>query len=252
MNGSECHSPSGPGGTTSVCPAKQTSGWASPRRAQRLSTAPKRIGSQRKPDLARRARRRFWQPPSSGVTDRRAMSSLASSSAPASGIRVDLEVAEGSAGAGRQQAFLFLARRGALTRGRRAGDLVCRLLLEKKQNVGGRVSVRHRLVLGYPAVYEQLEQRLLEGLGAGRHALLQRVLDVADLAFFEQLGDVTRVEQHLGGDYPGAGLRAHQSLRDHRLQRGGEVEQQARPVLERVEVDDAVHRVIAVVRVQRG
>src|SRR5438046_6599702 len=137
MNGSECHSPSGPGGTTSVWPAKQTNGWASPRRAQRLSTAPKRIGSQRKPDLARRARRRFWQPPSSGVTDRRAMSSLASSSAPASGIRVDLEVAEGSAGAGRQQAFLFLARRGALTRGRRAGglagDLVCRLLLEKKK-----------------------------------------------------------------------------------------------------------------------
>src|SRR2546427_5465872 len=83
MNGSECHSPSGPGGTTSVCPAKQTSGWVSPRRAQRLSTAPKRIGSQRKPYLARRARRRFWQPPSSGVTDRRAMSSLASSSAPA-------------------------------------------------------------------------------------------------------------------------------------------------------------------------
>src|SRR2546425_1256224 len=121
MNGSECHSPSGPGGTTSVWPAKQTSGWASPRRAQRVSTAPKRIGSQRKPDFSRRARRRFWQPPSWGVTARRAMSSLASPSPPASGIRVDLEVAEGSAGAGRQQALLFLARRGALTGGRRAG-----------------------------------------------------------------------------------------------------------------------------------
>src|SRR2546429_5450643 len=36
------------------------------------------------------------------------------------------------------------------------------------------------------------------------------------------------------------------------LQRGGQVEQQARPVLQRIEVDDAVHRVIAVVRVQRG
>src|SRR5207248_3366788 len=129
MNGSECHSPSGPGGTTSVWPAKQTSGWASPRRAQRLSTAPKRIGSQRKPDLARRARRRFWQPPSSGVTDRRAMSSLASSSAPASGIRVDLQIAE----------------RGAFAGGRRAGglagDLVCRLLLEKKKQMTGPVFV---------------------------------------------------------------------------------------------------------------
>src|SRR5216117_3359623 len=242
MNGSECHSPSGPGGTTSVWPAKQTSGWASPLRAQRLSTAPKRIGSQRKPDLARRARRWVWQPPSSGVTDRRAMSSLASSSAPASGIRVDLQVAEGSAGAGRQQAFLFLARRGALAGARRAGglagDLAWRRLVDQPQHVGGRVSVRHRLVLGDLAIYEQLEQRLLEGLGAGCHALLQRLLDIADLAFFDQLGDVTRVEQHLGGDYPGAGLRAHQSLRDHRLQRGGEVEQQARPVLQRIEVDD--------------
>ena len=37
-NGSECHSDSGPVGTTSVWPAKQTSGAALPRRAHRLLT----------------------------------------------------------------------------------------------------------------------------------------------------------------------------------------------------------------------
>src|SRR5439155_807867 len=149
-----------PGGTTSVCPAKQTSGWASPRRAQRLSTAPKRIGSQRKPDLARRARRRFWQPPSSGVTDRRAMSSLASSSAPASGIRVDLEVAEGGAGAGRGQPFLFPPGRGPLTGGRRAGGLAGNLpgrgLVDQPRHVAGQVTVRLRLALGNLAVMNSL------------------------------------------------------------------------------------------------
>src|SRR2546425_1181457 len=111
MNGSECHSPSGPGGTTSVCPAKQTSGGVPPGRPQRLAPAPKRRGSQRKPDRARRARRSFWQPPSSGVTERRAMSSLASSSAPASGIRSEEHTSE-------LQSLAYL---------------VCRLLLEKKK-----------------------------------------------------------------------------------------------------------------------
>src|SRR5688572_31461549 len=38
---------------------------------------------------------------------------------------------------------------------------------------------------------------------------------------------------------------------DLRGERGRQVEQQRRAVLQRVEVDDAVHRVVAVVRVQR-
>ena len=53
--GSECHSDSGPVGTTSVWPAKHTTGLAVPRRAQRLLTAPNFIGSQRKPAFVRRA-----------------------------------------------------------------------------------------------------------------------------------------------------------------------------------------------------
>ena len=55
-NGSECQASSGPVGTTSVCPAKQTTGRASPRRAQRLVTPLDAIVSQRKPSGARRAR----------------------------------------------------------------------------------------------------------------------------------------------------------------------------------------------------
>src|SRR6185436_14458298 len=98
-NGSERHSLSGPVGTTSVWPAKQTTGLCVPRRAHRLVTSPKFIGSHLNPAAVNRLVINSWQPPSSGVMDLRAMSSLASSSA--SGIHVDLEVAErGSASGG--------------------------------------------------------------------------------------------------------------------------------------------------------
>ena len=50
--GSLCHSSSGPGGTTSVCPAKQNSGPDSPRRAHKLSTWPKRRFSTLKPSAS--------------------------------------------------------------------------------------------------------------------------------------------------------------------------------------------------------
>src|SRR3954465_3785808 len=129
--GSDFHSSSGPVGTTSVWPAKQTSGRAGPRRAHRLVTSPRRIGSHLKSSFPRRSPIRSWQPPSSGVTDFRAMSSLASSST-ASGIHVDLDVAELRAARGGEDAFLLLfllpappwrrrSRRGG--RRRRAGDL---------------------------------------------------------------------------------------------------------------------------------
>src|SRR5688500_1037400 len=120
-NGSECHSLSGPVGTTSVWPAKQTTGLALPRRAQRLVTSPNFIGSHWKPAVASRLAINSWQPPSSGVTDLRPMSSLASSSAETSGIHVDLEISEGRAARRGQDAFLLLLRSGA--GGRFAGDL---------------------------------------------------------------------------------------------------------------------------------
>jgi hypothetical protein len=44
-NGAERHASAGPVGTTSVCPAKQSSGPWSPRRAQKFSTSPKRMRS---------------------------------------------------------------------------------------------------------------------------------------------------------------------------------------------------------------
>src|SRR3954469_3214533 len=111
--GSDFHSESGPVGTTSVCPAKQTTGWLEPRRAHRLVTSPNFIDSQRKPDFCRRAAISSWQPPSSGVMERRSMSCRVSSSAPArSGIHVDLEVVErraaAAAGTGGQHARLLL------------------------------------------------------------------------------------------------------------------------------------------------
>src|SRR3954471_9913054 len=96
MNGSECHSESGPVGTTSVWPARQTSGRAAPRRAHRLVTFAQTTDSHWKPARSRRSARSAWQPPSSGVTDLRPISVLESSRTPlSSGIHVDLEVVEG-------------------------------------------------------------------------------------------------------------------------------------------------------------
>ena len=58
VKGSLCQSASGPGGTTSVCPANTNRGAAVPRRAQRLSTSPKRNDSRLKP-MARNRRNNF-------------------------------------------------------------------------------------------------------------------------------------------------------------------------------------------------
>ena len=79
--GSDCHFSRGPGGTTSVWPAKQMTGPGPPRcSAQKLSTSPKRILSISKPNGSSRAISNSWQPASSGVTDFRAISCIASSS----------------------------------------------------------------------------------------------------------------------------------------------------------------------------
>ena len=80
VNGSECQASSGPGGTTSVCPAKHSAGRESPRLAQRLVTPLDDSVSQRKSKGASRAFKSSWQPASSGVCERRAISSRARSS----------------------------------------------------------------------------------------------------------------------------------------------------------------------------
>src|SRR5436190_16332172 len=150
--GSECHSLSGPVGTTSVCPAKQTTGCPLPRRAQRLVTAPNFIASHLNPACDRRAARSCWQPPSSGVIDLRAMSSLASSSAPPSGI--DLDFVERRAGARENALFLLgaglLARLfGSWLRWRSLpADLAGGGLVDEPEHVSRRIGVGHRFFLG--------------------------------------------------------------------------------------------------------
>src|SRR5450631_1502888 len=77
--GSECHFSIGPAGTTSVCPARTTSGFASPWRMKRFTTSPHLNTSALKPRGTSRSMMSCWHPASSGVTDLRAMSALASS-----------------------------------------------------------------------------------------------------------------------------------------------------------------------------
>ena len=56
--------------------------------------------------------------------------------------------------------------------------------------IGGRIGVAQRLVLGDLAFGIELEQRLLEAHRAGRQALLDRLLDLIGFALHDQLGDV--------------------------------------------------------------
>src|SRR5271169_72873 len=80
VNGSLCHFSTGPVGTTSVCPAKHTTGLLLPRRAHRLSTSPQRINSSLKPSGCRREPISSRHPSSLGVSERREISCCASSS----------------------------------------------------------------------------------------------------------------------------------------------------------------------------
>ena len=80
VKGSLVHCSIGPGGTTSTWPARQTSGPDDPWRAHRLLTGPRSSRSHRKPAAARRDSSSARLPPSAGVTERQAMSSLASRS----------------------------------------------------------------------------------------------------------------------------------------------------------------------------
>ena len=80
VKGSLVHCSTGPGGTTSTWPARQTSGPDDPWRAHRLLTGPRSSRSHRKPAAASRDSSSARLPPSAGVTERQAMSSLASRS----------------------------------------------------------------------------------------------------------------------------------------------------------------------------
>src|SRR5690242_2206638 len=77
--GSDCHLSSGPGGTTSMWPASATSGPEVPCRIHRLVTSPHLNTSLLNPSGTSRSTIICWQPASSGVMERRAMSAFASS-----------------------------------------------------------------------------------------------------------------------------------------------------------------------------
>src|SRR5690349_16598766 len=78
--GSECHFSSGPGGTTSVWPARATTGRAVPWRIHRFTTSLQRNTSAWKPSGSSRSMIICWQPESSGVMDLRRIRAWASSS----------------------------------------------------------------------------------------------------------------------------------------------------------------------------
>src|SRR5271169_357534 len=205
VNGSELQASSGPVGTTSVCPARHTTGRASPRRAQRLVTPLQRSVSQWKPSRSSRALTISWQPASSGVCDRRAISSRASSSvafgpivvAAGGGLgpslvaveefRIDLEFGQAAAV---RLAWVFADLGGVRARGGR-------ILVHQPGEVGRRVGRGEGVFVGDHAVEVEPAERLLESLRSRIEALLHRLLDLRDLAVLDQFGNERGVEQNL-------------------------------------------------------
>src|SRR5690606_26189348 len=94
-NGSVRHSSRGPVGLTSVCPAKHSSGPASPCRAHRFSTGPKGKCSTRKPHAPSRSAMICRQPWSSGLTDGRRMSASVRASESAAVAASEVDEAQG-------------------------------------------------------------------------------------------------------------------------------------------------------------
>src|SRR5690606_17502903 len=78
VKGAESQCSAGPGGTTSVWPAKANTGPSLPSRAQKLLTSPKGRDSIVKPSACRRANSSSWQPPSDGVIEAFSMRAAAS------------------------------------------------------------------------------------------------------------------------------------------------------------------------------
>ena len=248
---------SGPVGTTSVCPAKQTSGRAVPRRAHRLVTplATQRLAAEAE-RLEPRARSAPGSRASSGVSERRAISARASSSVARAGCGRPCPCARcvgvarmsrrrcartarsprfsacGRASpvrcqpvkslAGRRGAPLRLALRHRIDARRR------RVLVDEPREVGRRVGGGHRLVVADLAVEIEAAQRLLERLRSGVERLLHRFLDLRDLAVLDELGDQRRVEQDLDGRLLAAVAVADEPLADDGAQADRQVGQQAR------------------------
>src|SRR5688572_23879004 len=133
---------------------------------------------------------------------------------------------------------------------------VLRLLavqLDVEPHFVGRIGEAQRVLVADAAGLVQIEQRLVEGLHAQLARLLHDLLDLVDLALEDQVADQRRVEQDL--DRRGAPLalaQRDQALRHHRLQVERQVHQQLLAALLREEVDDAVHRLVGVVGVQRA
>src|SRR5512140_605863 len=230
VNGSLVHCSSGPVGTTSVWPANTTvrprPGSASRRPgrlAHRLVTrkvfGPLSMVSATKPSGFRRSPTMRWHCPSSGVTERRAISCSARCSARFMSRSVSLLHVERDLGERRLVGHVVFRSAFFLALAVLAGEIV----LQPPLQIGGRIGVGHALLLVHQAFHDQPGDVMLEGLRALGHRLFHRLLDAREVAFFDQLGDQFGVQQHLHRRRAAAVHRAQQPLRHHGLERRRQV-----------------------------
>src|SRR6266849_6601951 len=105
---------------------------------------------------------------------------------------VEFEFAERGAAGGRRRGS---CPRASFLAGRKIG--AGRGVVDEPKQIVRRVRVGKPLVLGDETVPDHFEERLLEGLRAGGQRLLHRLLHFADLAFFDQFGNVAAVQKAL-------------------------------------------------------
>ena len=124
--------------------------------------------------------------------------------------------------------------------------------LDAQPQVVHRVGVAQCLVVGDEVGLEQAEQRLVEGLHAGLGGFGHKLFDFRHLAFHDEVGDQRRVDHHLHRRHTALGvLHWDQALRHHRLEIKRQVHQQLIALVLGEEIDDAIQRLVGVVRVQR-
>ena len=124
--------------------------------------------------------------------------------------------------------------------------------MQAPHQVGGRIGISHAFLAVDLRVHDEAGQRFFESLRSFSHGFLHGFAHAREVAFFNEIGHQLGVEHDLDRRHPAAVGLAHQALRHHGLEGRCQVAQHGGAYLDRVEAQDTVERVVAVVAVQRG
>ncbi len=126
------------------------------------------------------------------------------------------------------------------------------VVLQAPHQVGGRIGIGQAFLAVDAAFDDQAGEVVLEGLRALGHGFFHGLSHTGEIALLDHLAHELGVEQHFHRGQALASGGTHQALRDDGLQGRRQVAQHGGAHLDRVEAEDPVQRVVAVVAVQGG